>query len=426
MIGVLRQRNFTLLWIGGFVSMLGDWMLYTALPIYVYQLTGSALATSLTFIAEVLPGVLFGSLAGVFVDRWDRKRVMMISNLLLAASVLPLLFVRSADMVWLVYVAAFVQTTINQFFGPAEHAFLPRVVGDDQLVAANALNALNDNIARLVGPPLGGAIAVLFSLRGITIIDAATYVFAAAMIALVTTKGNAAAPLPSATPTTTAWATFWQQFRDGIVLIVRKRVLVVTLVMFAISRIGEGVFAVMFILWISGVLGGGALELGWFFGAQAIGGVIGGLFVGRAGQALGMARLLWTSTILFGLLDLTLFNYPRFSNELWIGLALMALVGVPSVGFGTGLTTLWQTAVEDEYRGRVFGAFRTIGALFFVTSTSLTGVWGQAIGPITMLNIQGGAYVVAGLFALIMLRASTHNKFHQMRAEQADEPTSTC
>jgi len=262
--------------------------------------------------------------------------------------------------------------------------------------------------------------------RGITIIDAATYVFAAAMIALVTTKGNAAAPLPSATPTTNAWATFWQQFRDGIVLIMRKRVLVVTLVMFAISRIGEGVFTVMFILWISEVLGSGALELGSFFGAQAVGGVIGGLFVGRVGQALGMARLLWTSTILFGLLDLALFNYPRFSDELWIGLALMALVGVPSVGFGTGLTTLWQTAVEDEYRGRVFGAFRTIGAFFFVTSTALTGVWGQAIGPLTMLNIQGGAYVVVGLFALIMLRASAHNKFHQMRAEQADEPTSTC
>ncbi|HYF61961.1 MAG TPA: MFS transporter, partial [Herpetosiphonaceae bacterium] len=133
MIAVLRQRNFALLWSSGFISMVGDWMLFTALPIYIYQLTGSALATSISFMTRMLPGLLFGSLAGVFVDRWDRKRIMLICNLLLAASLLPLLLVRSAEWVWIVYFTTFASSLAGQFFGPAENALLPRLVGEDQL-----------------------------------------------------------------------------------------------------------------------------------------------------------------------------------------------------------------------------------------------------------------------------------------------------
>ncbi len=91
LLATLRRRDFALLWFGGLVSLAGDWMLFVALPIYVYQRTGSALATGAMFTAGLLPNVLFGSVAGVFVDPWDRKRTMVVANVLLAASVLPLL-----------------------------------------------------------------------------------------------------------------------------------------------------------------------------------------------------------------------------------------------------------------------------------------------------------------------------------------------
>ena len=158
MIATLRQRNFALLWAGGLISMAGDWMLYIALPIYVYQLTHSTLATSLMFIAETLPRIALGSVAGVFVDRWERKRTMVIANGLLALGLLPLLLVRSAEWVWLVYLVGFVQATIEQFFDPAKNAMLPNLVAKKELVSANALNALNNNLARLIGPALGGVV----------------------------------------------------------------------------------------------------------------------------------------------------------------------------------------------------------------------------------------------------------------------------
>ncbi len=105
--------------------MMGDWVMSIALPIYVYQLTGSALATSGMAVARLLPALLLGSVAGVFVDRWDRKRTMIIANLVFAVIVLPLFALRSADWVWVAYVVSFGRSLISQFFRPAENAFLP-------------------------------------------------------------------------------------------------------------------------------------------------------------------------------------------------------------------------------------------------------------------------------------------------------------
>jgi MFS family permease len=402
MIALMRQRNFALLWTGGLISMIGNWMLFTAMPIYVYQLTGSALATSITFIAATIPGLVFSSFAGVFVDRWDRKQVMVISNVLFAATLLPLILVNSPEWVWLVYVVVFVQNCISRFFNPAENALLPRIVAADQLVAANALNALNNNLARLIGPPLGGLVAAGFSLSGVVVIDALTFVLAGAMIALVSVAGKAEPAAESAATAETS-SGFWSELRAGLAIIVHSRALLVIFLVTAICSFGEGIMSVMFILWVSKVLEGGAQEIGLFMGAQAIGGILGGLIVTRVGKSLGTTRLLWLSGILFGLIDLLLFNYPRFFSGIWLGLALIALVGVPAVGFFAGQTTLLQEHVEDRFRGRVFGAYGTMGAIFYLLSTVLVGLVGNAVEPMLMLTIQGAAYVLAGLLVLFAL-----------------------
>ncbi|MEP7284253.1 MAG: MFS transporter [Chloroflexota bacterium] len=142
MMAILRHRDFSLLWFAGLISMLGDWVLRIGLPLYVFKLTGSTLATSAMFVAGVLPGLLFGSIAGVFVDRWDRKRTMIITNLLQAGVLLPLLTVHSIDQVWIVYVVLFTTSTISQFFTPAESALLPLLVDEKDLASAKFTECL--------------------------------------------------------------------------------------------------------------------------------------------------------------------------------------------------------------------------------------------------------------------------------------------
>src|SRR5262245_54829092 len=125
MLATLRHRDFALLWLAGLISVAGDYALIVALPLHAYALTGSAVATGGVFASVLLPKVLLGSIAGVFVDRWDRKRTMIAADLLRAALLLPLLAVTSPDILWLLYLVRAATGTIGLFFGPAESAFLP-------------------------------------------------------------------------------------------------------------------------------------------------------------------------------------------------------------------------------------------------------------------------------------------------------------
>src|SRR5215218_756699 len=122
MFTLLRQRNFALLWFGGLISIMGDSVLNVALPFFVYQVSGSTLATAVMVAAELLPRLLFGSIAGVFVDRWDRKKVMVITSIAQGVIIMPLLLIRSTESIWIVYVVSFFQITLAMFFGPAENA----------------------------------------------------------------------------------------------------------------------------------------------------------------------------------------------------------------------------------------------------------------------------------------------------------------
>ena len=125
MLAVLRQRNFALLWGASLISEVGTLMLYIALPFYVYAHTGSTLATGAMFVVQSLPAVALGSLVGVFVDRWDRRRTMMVADLARAVLILLLLTVRARSGLWAIYVVAGVEATISLFFYPASGALAP-------------------------------------------------------------------------------------------------------------------------------------------------------------------------------------------------------------------------------------------------------------------------------------------------------------
>jgi MFS family permease len=407
MFTILRQRNFALLWFGGLISMTGDWVLFIALPIYVYTLTGSTLATSAMFIAQRIPSLLLGSVAGVFVDRWDRKRTMVIANLLLALGLLPLIAVQSVDQLWIVYVVALIESALGQFFRPAENALLPQLVGEEQLIAANSLNTLNNNLARLAGPALGGVVAGLVGLPGVVLLDAASFLIAGALIALISGAPTRASRSVDAAPDAVgAWVAVWREWLAGLRLVRHERPILVVFVMLAITSLGEGIMGVLFVVFVNRVLGGGALEIGWLMSAQAIGGLLGGLVVGSASRLFTPARLIGLSGILFGAIDLAIFNYPAYIPGILLGLILFAVVGIPGVGFMTGVSALLQTNVADQYRGRIFGALGTTQGLLMLIGTISAGALGDQLGVVTVLNMQGCGYILAGLIGLTLLRTA--------------------
>src|SRR3954470_17153409 len=128
MLRVLRHRDFGLLWLAGLVSNAGDWALFAPLPSFVFQTTGSTVATAGMTAAELAPGIVIGSFAGVFADRWDRRRILVAANLLQAAAVLLLLTAASGGSLWVVYLVGALQSTVTAFSAPAESALLPTLV----------------------------------------------------------------------------------------------------------------------------------------------------------------------------------------------------------------------------------------------------------------------------------------------------------
>ena len=403
---LVHHRDFRLVWTAGLISMMGDWVLWIVLPIRVYELTGSSLATSGLVASIVGPRIVFGSFSGVFVDRWDRRRTMMFASLGQAAVVIPLLLIDTSGMIWVAYPVLAVAATLSTFSDPAENAFLPRLVPGDELVAANALNALNNNLARLVGPALGGVLYLVGGLTLVTVTDAITFLVAALLLVVVRADGrpdrSERVEDDPATPVG-ALARVGHEWVDGLRSIRRSRPVTVILAVAGATAIGEGIFSVMFLIWITEALSGGVPQLGWFMSAQAVGGLLGALVIGFFARRFTPERLFGGGLLAFGILDLVLFNYPLVLSGIALGLVLIVLVGIPSVAANSGRQTLLQRDVPDRYRGRVFAALGTTSATLMLVATLVAGVVGETVGPIAMLNVQGAAYVVSGVVVLVLL-----------------------
>ena len=150
------NRDYRLLVSAGLISLVGDYVLGVGLTFLVYQITGSTLASGGMLLASFLPSILLGSLAGVMVDRWNRRTTMIVANLAQVVGLVPLLAVHDSSTIWIVYLVGAYQGCVEQFFMPAEQAIIPHLVPKEDLVGANGVNAQMRNLARLVGSAIGG------------------------------------------------------------------------------------------------------------------------------------------------------------------------------------------------------------------------------------------------------------------------------
>jgi Na+/melibiose symporter-like transporter len=405
------RRDLRLVLSAGLVSLTGDWILIIGLTYRVYAVTGSTVASALTMAASFAPQALLGAVAGVFADRWDRKRTMVTADLLLGAGLLPLLAVRGAGQVWIVFLVMFAEGAIQQFFSPAEQAMVPTLVPDEQLVAANALGGQVQNVARLAGSAIGGILAAAGGILAVTLADAASFAFSAALLAFV---GAGPAVRGRGTPAARERATalagvagVGADLRDGLRLAARQPVLRALTAFALATSIGEGVMSTLFTPFVEHVLHGSPRDLGLIVAAQAVGGIAGGMVAARARAR--ASALLCYGAIAFGLVDLAIFLYPLGYPAVWPAVAGMVIVGVPGALTLAGLITLFQRNCSDAYRGRVFGAIGTVEAVAVLAGILGGGYLSRLAGIVGVLAIQGAGYAVAGL-AMLRVSLATEGK----------------
>ncbi|MEO7663952.1 MAG: MFS transporter [Candidatus Limnocylindrales bacterium] len=394
----LRNRSFALLLSGGFVSDLGDWMLLIALPVYVFQLTGSALTTSTVFVAELIPGLIAGQFAGVLVDKVDRRRILVAASLAQAILLLPILLVHGADQLWIVYLVAAAQSCLARVCSPAKAALIPSLVTRSQLAPANSLSAVSDNLARLVGSPLGGLAIQVFGLVGVVVVDAITFLASAVLIAFVKvppgTRVRDEGPRRGLV----------QDWLDGFRTIRRTPPLPAILSIGALGQLAQGIFVVLFVVFVLETLGGTGSDVGLIRGTQAIGGVLGGLVVGRLARRFGPERLVQWGYVAFGLIALATWNVAAVTSAIWVYVGLFIAAGIPGVALGAGLTTIVQSVAPPTHLGRIFAAFETFSGAVQAVGVLAAGALADRLGVIPILDLQASIYILCGMLLFIALR----------------------
>jgi predicted MFS family arabinose efflux permease len=396
MISTLKNKNFAYLWTGGLISMTGNWMLMAALPFHVYEITNSALAASGILMAMVAPGIFFGSIAGVFVDRWDRQKVMVIISALQAVTILGLLLVRSAEWIWVIYLTVFLESSLKNFFGPAEGALLPNLVGEEYLVPANSLNALNDNLARIVGPAVGGLLLGMIGFQSVIWADAASYLIAMVLIYLIRAD-NTAPVRESGTEMDhqieNSWVQMWKEWLAGLRYIKQKRALTGLFITMGIALFGDAILSAILVVFVQQDLGYNAIEFGWLMTARGLGGLVGGLLVGSVGQKFKPIQLISGGLLGSGASIFLMLLRPSLA----VMMILLVLIGPAIMAWLISLQAIGQKEAEDAYRGRVFGAIGTSSTFIMFFGSAIAGFMADQIGTFILIAAAATFYMLAGL-----------------------------
>jgi len=273
---VLRNGRFLRLWLGQIISATGDYFYFLAMPILINKLTGSTAAIGLAMIfGFALPQLLFGIPAGVLVDRWDRRRVMIVTDLARALLVLGGLFVQSAQTIWILYVVGFSMSIASRLFFPARAALIPALVSDEELLAANGLSQLTETASFLAGPALAGFMIAWFGAGVAFVVDSASFLVSAVAIWSI---GAVAAPVRAASERTVR--ALWSELMDGLRFLFGHPILRGTVLSLSVVHLGIGAINVLWVPLLSRNYGVGPEGMGIVDSLQGVGMALGALTVG--------------------------------------------------------------------------------------------------------------------------------------------------
>ena len=364
------NRDFRHLWLGQVVSQLGDWFDTIALYTLVLTLTGSGRAIGLVLVARFLPSFIMGALSGVVADRFDRRVIMIVSDILRAFVVLGFLLVRRADQMWLVYVLTVLQLVFSTFFEPAKTAAIPSIVAPRELVAANTISSVTWSVMLTMGAAIGGAVTGWFGTDAAFVLDSLTYVASAVLVASVRFPRRPArvkrkltlAKALGITDTLEGARYVWQRPRVFALMMVKPAWGVGGGILTLLAVFGERIFPIG---------GKAAIGTGILYAARGIGTGIGPIAMRRfAGETReSMQTAIGIAFLIGGI------GYMAFGGATSFAVAIIVLM-IGHMGgsiLWVNSTVMLQRAVEDNFRGRVFAAELALLTLTMAASNYVVG-----------------------------------------------------
>jgi MFS family permease len=391
----LRSRNFRLYFTGQTISLIGTWMTRLATSWLVYRLTGSALLLGIVGFSGQIPTFVFAPFAGVWVDRLDRRRVLVVTQflaMLQSLALAALTLSRHINIQEIIWLSAF-QGLINAFDMPARQAFLVQMVEDKQdLGNAIALNSSMVNLARLVGPSLAGAVIAVSGEGACFLIDGISYIAVIASLLAMRLQAGALKP---------AVLSMLGQLKEGWAYVSGFAPVRTILLLFAMVSLMGWPFTVLMPIFAGKVLHGGPHTLGFLMGAVGIGALVSAISLAVRKTVLGLGRMIPISTACLGV-GLILFGMSRV---LWLSLLLMLFCGFGMMQQMAASNTIIQTIVEDDKRGRVmsFYAMAFVGMAPF--GSLLAGISAHAMGAPLTVMLSGACCLAGAIWFATQVRA---------------------
>lgn len=377
----LKIRNYRLYFFGQAISQCGTWMQTIGQSWLVLKMTNSGTQLGLVSAAQFLPILILGPWGGVIADRFNKRTLLYFTQSAsgILALILAILVFTGTVQLWMVYLLALGLGFSNLIDNPTRQTFITEMVGKDRLTNAVSLNSIQFNLARVIGPAIGGALIATVGLAPCFFINAVSYI--AVLVALFLMSKEALLTSP---PVQRAKG----QLREGFKYVMSSPVLKNTLIMLAIIGTLTYEFSVILPLLAQFTFRGGASAYAALTVAMGLGSVIGGLFTAARGRT--SQRSLVISAFLFGLTILA----TSIAPSLWLALAGLVLIGAFSVNFTSQGNVALQLGSEPEMRGRVM-------ALWAVAFLGSTPIGGPIIGWISQYANPRWGLATGGLAAVV-------------------------
>jgi MFS family permease len=381
----LRHRNFKLFFFGQGISVVGTWIMRLATAWLVYRLTHSALLLGVVTFAGQIVSFALGPFAGVWVERLNRRKLLVATQAAAAVQALAMAALTLAHVItlWEIIALCVLQGVINAFDMPARHSFLVQMVDDrDDLSNAIAINSSMANGARLIGPAIAGLVIAAVGEGWCFLINGVSFFAVIASLLMMRIR-----PLNARRNATS----MWEQMREGWDYVRTFRPVRSLLLLLALISLMGYPYAVLLPVFAAQVLHGGPQTLGWLTGASGIGALVSALSLAFRKSVVGLARMVQIAVAMLGG-ALMLFG---LSHTLWLSIVLMIFVGFGMMQGAAACNTIIQSLVPEDKRARVMSYYTMA---FFGASpfgSLLAGVLAHRIGaPLTV--ILTGSCCVAG------------------------------
>lgn len=378
------RSDFWKFWMGQTISTLGSSFTSFALPLLIFKLTGSSLNLALTVVATVLPYALFGLVIGAWVDRVNRKRLMIVTDVVRALVIasLPLVFAFGFLSVWWIYAVAFVNSTLTICFDAANFAAIPSLVSQDDLVAANGRLQASYSAAKVLGPLLAGLLLVVISLPMLLLVDAASFLVSVGSLMLIRTSFNPPAGRVRASSTNIR-----QEIVEGLRYVWNHPILRWMIVLLYLINFILPTSNAQLVLFAKQWLGASDTQIGLLFAGASFGTLIFSLGAKRLHKYWSFSTMMLGALVMEGLLTAA----PALTRWYWATLLFWAVRGGADILFTIAAYSLIQGIIPNHLLGRVITVVRVL--------TWSTGALGVLIGGLVIQQTKNVVlvYVVIGI-----------------------------